>query len=50
MEMKRNPVKEVGHDEPPRGTVHEQDLHKVPGQLQLVHQRRLQQICTGCIF
>ena len=34
--MKRDPVKEVGHDDPPRVTVHEQDLYKVPDQLQLV--------------
>ena len=36
-----DPVEEVRHDQAARTAVHEQDLHKVPDQLQLVHQLRL---------
>ena len=36
-----DPVEEVRHDQAARAAVHEQDLHKVPDQLQLVHQLRL---------
>ena len=37
-EVKRDPVEEVRHDEASRAAVHEEDLHQVPDQLQLVHQ------------